>query len=154
MIEYFKILTFWRPPVVGSVPSHIPNGTGTNVNKESGRVYDKDTVYIVGDAQASVNNPITQQYNAFFIGLVVDPTNHKIIDAGCSSTITITSDFVRSIFVGHNMLIFEAAAEEIRRRYHGSSQKALIVAYKDAQKKYKLALNGREDQGLLPSGTV
>ncbi|GAA4840255.1 DUF3870 domain-containing protein [Paenibacillus vulneris] len=116
--------------------------------------YDKDTIYIVGDAQVPLNNPITQQFSAFFIGLVVDTTNHKIIDAGCSSTIPLTSDFVRSIFIGHHMLNLDPVAEEIRRRYHGSSQKALIVAYKDAQKKYKLALNGREESGYLPSGTV
>ncbi|WP_282937497.1 DUF3870 domain-containing protein [Paenibacillus sp. RC67] len=116
--------------------------------------YDKDTIYIIGDAQVSVNNPITQQFNAFFIGLVVDTTNHKIIDAGCSSTIPLTSEFVRTIFIGHDMLQFDSVADEIRRRYHGSSQKALIVAYKDAQKKYKLALNGREESGYLPSGTV
>jgi hypothetical protein len=124
-------------------------------SKESECVlYDKDTIYIIGDAQASVNNPITQQYSAFFIGLVVDTVSHKIIDAGCSSTIPLTSDFVRSIFIGYNMLLFEVMVEEIRRRYHGSSQKALIVAYKDAQKKYKLALNGREESGFHTSGTV
>ncbi|TVY08694.1 DUF3870 domain-containing protein [Paenibacillus cremeus] len=117
-------------------------------------MYDKDTIYVIGDAQASVNNPITQQYNAFFIGLVVDTTNHKIVDAGCSSTIPITSEFVRSIFIGHNMYAFEAIAEEVRRRYHGSSQKALIVAYKDALKKYKLALSSRDEPGLQASGTV
>ncbi|UUZ81402.1 DUF3870 domain-containing protein [Paenibacillus sp. P26] len=117
-------------------------------------LYDKDTVYIVGDAQASVNNPITQQYSAFFIGLVIDTASHKIVDAGCSSTIPLTSEFVRSIFVGHTMYQFDAVAEEIRRRYHGSSQKALIVAFKDAQKKYKSALNGREEPGYTASGTV
>jgi hypothetical protein len=117
-------------------------------------LYDKDTIYIIGDAQAPGNNPITQQYSAFFIALVVDTSNHKIIDAGCSSTIPLTSDFVRSIFMGHSMLLFEVIAEEIRRRYHGSSQKALIVAFKDAQKKYKLALNGREESGFHASGTV
>jgi hypothetical protein len=124
-------------------------------SKESERMlYDKDTIYIIGDAQASENNPITQQYSAFFIGLVVDTASHKIIDAGCSSTIPLTSDFVSSIFIGHSILVFEVMAEEIRRRYHGSSQKALIVAYKDAQKKYKLALNGREESGFHASGTV
>jgi hypothetical protein len=109
-------------------------------------MYDKNTIYVIGDAQASVNNPITQQYSAFFIGLVIDTASHKIIDAGCSSTIALTSDFVRSIFIGHQILNYDAVADEIRRRYHGSSQKALIVAYKDAQKKYKLTLNGQEDQ--------
>ncbi|KEQ25349.1 MULTISPECIES: DUF3870 domain-containing protein [Paenibacillus] len=115
--------------------------------------YDKDTVYVVGDAQTSLNNPITQQYSAFFIGLVVDTTNHKIVDAGCSSTIPLTSQFVRSLFVGQSILAFEPVADEIKRRYHGSSQKAIIVAFKDAQKKYKLALNGRDcDSGA--SGTA
>ncbi|WP_058302128.1 DUF3870 domain-containing protein [Gorillibacterium timonense] len=106
--------------------------------------YDKSTVYVIGDAQASVNNPITQQYNAFFIGLVVDSKDHTIVDAGCSSTIELTSDFVKSIFTGHSILNLEPVAEEIRRRYHGSSQKALIVAFKDAQKKYKNALGLRD----------
>ncbi|ANE45281.1 hypothetical protein SY83_01860 [Paenibacillus swuensis] len=117
-------------------------------------LYDKDTVYVIGDAQASVNNPITQRYSAFFIGLVVDTASHKIVDAGCSSTIPLTSEFVRSIFIGHNILHYEPIAEEIRRRYHGSSQKALIVAYKDAQKKYNHTLNGRKEQVLPSSGTV
>jgi hypothetical protein len=108
-------------------------------------VYDKDTIYIVGDAQVSANNPITQQFNAFFIGLVVDTTNHKIIDAGCSSTISLTSDFIYSILVGHSMLSFDLVAKEIRRRYYGSSQKALVVAFKDAQKKYELALKTWEE---------
>ncbi|MCS7460995.1 DUF3870 domain-containing protein [Paenibacillus doosanensis] len=114
--------------------------------------YDKDTVYIIGDAQVSVNNPITQQFNAFFIGLVVDTTNHKIVDAGCSSMIPLTSEFVRSLLIGQNMLQLETASDEIRRRYHGSSQKALIVAFKDAQKKYKSALQGREETKLSSSG--
>ncbi|MET3545845.1 hypothetical protein ABID47_002456 [Paenibacillus favisporus] len=108
------------------------------------QLYDKDTIYIVGDAQTSVNNPITQQYSAFFIGLVVDTVSHKIVDAACSSTIPLTSQFVRSIFLGKSMLSLEPVAEEIRTRYYGSSQKAIIVAFKDAQKKYKLALSSRE----------
>ncbi|WP_438433138.1 DUF3870 domain-containing protein [Gorillibacterium sp. sgz500922] len=106
--------------------------------------YAKSTLYVIGDAQASVNNPITQQYSAFFIGLVVDSTDHTILDAACSSTIALTSDFVKSIFIGHSILALEPVAEEIRRRYHGSSQKALIVAFKDAQKKYKTALDLRD----------
>ncbi|GIP37746.1 hypothetical protein J31TS4_10260 [Paenibacillus sp. J31TS4] len=114
-------------------------------------MYDKDTVYVVGDAQTSVNNPITQQYSAFFVSMVVDTTNHKIVDAGCSATIPLTSNFVRSLLIGHSMLELEPVADDIRRRYHGSSQKALIVAFKDAQKKYKLALAGREDPEIAVS---
>ncbi|ASS66898.1 MULTISPECIES: DUF3870 domain-containing protein [Paenibacillus] len=102
--------------------------------------FDKNTLYLIGDAQSSVNNPITQQYSAFFIGLVVGKESGIIIDAGCSSTIPLTSEFVRSIFIGHSVLDVELVAEEIRSRYHGSSQKALIVAFKDASKKFKSTL--------------
>ena len=106
-------------------------------------MFNSDTIYIIGDAQASNNNPITQQFNSFFIGLVIDTTNHKIIDAGCSATILITSDFVKSLFLNQNMFDNETIENEIRLRYFGSSQKALVVAFKDAQKKYKGALQTR-----------
>ena len=106
-------------------------------------MFDKDTIYIVGDAQSSSNNPITQQYSVFFIGLVVDTSNDKIVEAACSSTVQLTSDFARSIFIGHSIMASEAIGEEIRYRYFGSSQKTLIAAFKDAQKKYKQALSVR-----------
>lgn len=109
-------------------------------------VFDKDTVYIVGDAQSSSNNPITQQFSAFFIGLVVDTSNHKIVEASCSSTIQLTSDFTRSLFVGHSILDLDKVGDEIRYRYFGSSQKTLIAAFKDAHKKYKQAIAFREKQ--------
>ncbi|NGQ94397.1 DUF3870 domain-containing protein [Brevibacillus sp. SYP-B805] len=111
-------------------------------------MFDRDTVYLVGDAQSPSNNPITQQFSGFFIGLVVDTTNGKIVDAGCSSTIQLTSDFVRSIFVGQSILDTHEVESQIRLRYFGQSQKALVVAFKDAQKKYKLALEARERAAL------
>ncbi|QJC53492.1 DUF3870 domain-containing protein [Paenibacillus albicereus] len=116
--------------------------------------YDRSTLYVIGDAQSSVNNPITQQYSAFFIGLVVEPDTGVIVDAGCSSTIPLTSEFVKSIFVGCSVLDVEAVSDEIRRRYHGSSQKALIVAFKDASKKFKSTRNGREEREQPTSGSV
>lgn len=107
-------------------------------------MFDKDTIYIVGDAQSSSNNPITQQFSAFFIGLVIDTTNDKIVEAGCSSTIQLTSDFIRSLFVSRSIMESDEIGEEIRCRYFGSSQKALIAAFKDAQKKYRQALSARQ----------
>jgi hypothetical protein len=114
-------------------------------------VYDRETLYLVGDAQAPSNNPITQQFNSFFIALVVDPSNDKIIDAGCSSTIQLTNDFVRSILVGQSILSTTEVETQIRTRYFGSSQKALVVAFKDAQKKYKLAKEAREKLSMTES---
>jgi len=101
-------------------------------------LYNQNTVYVIGDAKAPQNNPITKKYSQFFLALVIDVTNDEIIDSECSSTIQLTNQFVRSLFIGRH--IFDANVEEdIRRRYMGASQKALIVAFHDAKYKYEQA---------------
>lgn len=99
-------------------------------------MYSKDTIYIIGDSKTASNNPIMQKFNAFFIGLVVDRTTHIIIDADCSATISLTTSFVRQLFIGQSMLNMDGVIHEINTRYFGSSQKALTVAFKNAQIKY------------------
>lgn len=100
-------------------------------------MYNSDTVYIVGDAKSPENNPITKQYQAFFIAFVIERATGKIVDAECSATVAITKRFVASLFIGKNMNDSVAVTEDVNERYFGSSQKALIVAFKDAQKKFK-----------------
>lgn len=99
-------------------------------------MYSKDTIYIIGDAKTTSNNPITQQFNAFFIGLVVDRSSHLIVDADCSATIALTSSFVKHLFVGQSIMNVDGVIHEITTRYFGSSQKALTVAFKNAGIKY------------------
>ena len=99
-------------------------------------MYNKDTIYIIGDSKTTSNNPIMQQFNAFFIGLVVDRTNHMIVDADCSATISLTSSFMKQLFFGQSMLNIDGVINEINTRYFGSSQKALTVAFKNAHIKY------------------
>jgi hypothetical protein len=100
-------------------------------------MYQDSTVYIIGDSKTSSNNPIMQKYNGFFIALVIDRDTHKIEDAECSSTIELTSLFVKSLFAGRSMLEEDGILSEIESRYFGSSQKALMVAFKNASIKYK-----------------
>ncbi|WP_338751160.1 DUF3870 domain-containing protein [Bacillus sp. FJAT-52991] len=99
-------------------------------------MYDKNTIFIIGDAKASQNNPITKKYNQYFLAIVVDQTDGKIIDVECSATVDITKHFVRSLFIGRH-IDDPSIVEDISQRYFGSSQKALIVAFNDAQKKYQ-----------------
>lgn len=102
------------------------------------RMYNHHTVYIIGDAKASQNNPITKKYNQYFLALVIDYTNDQIVDSECSATVGATNRFVYSLFVGRK--INDPNIEiDIQRRYHGSSQKALIVAFNDAKTKYEQA---------------
>ncbi|PIC73948.1 DUF3870 domain-containing protein [Sporosarcina sp. P17b] len=101
-------------------------------------MYNQDSIYVIGDAKASLNNPITKQYNQFFLALVIDSSTDEIIDSECSSTIQLTNQFVRSLFIGYKVHD-ESIESNISKRYHGASQKALIVAFRDAKSKYDQA---------------
>ncbi|MFJ7638914.1 DUF3870 domain-containing protein [Peribacillus sp. NPDC097225] len=103
-------------------------------------MFQENTVYIVGESKAASNNPITQQFNCFFIGLVIDSDTHEIVDVECSTTISLTSKFIRSMLNGHSILQSDVLEKEIEKRYFGSSQKALTVAIRNASIKY-LQLN-------------
>ena len=107
-------------------------------------IFDENAIYIVGNAKSSQNNPITQLYGQFFLGFVVEKTGGKILAYGVSATISVTSDFVSSLFVGRSLLDdAESVKKMVENRYFGSSQKAILVAFKDAQKKYNQILSGQ-----------
>jgi hypothetical protein len=98
---------------------------------------DDNTVYIVGESRTNMDNAITVIYNSFYIGFEINVETDEIVDLGCTHTLKITENFIKKIFVGKNIVKFEKNAEEvIKKRYHGTSQKAVIVSYKDALKKY------------------
>ncbi len=100
-------------------------------------MYGKNTVYVVGNSKTNADNAITIRFNSFFIGFVVDTEDDAIVDLDCSATIRTTDEFVRSLFIGRKMTEFSSnLEEEIKRRYHGSSQRAIIVAFKDAKIQY------------------
>ncbi|KMY54175.1 MULTISPECIES: DUF3870 domain-containing protein [Bacillaceae] len=105
-------------------------------------MFHKDTIYVIGDSKTASNNPIMQQFNSYFIGLVIDRNSHRILEAECSSTISLTSKFVQSIFNGRSMMEVEEIISDIESRYFGASQKALIVAFKNAHIKYNQIING------------
>lgn len=106
-------------------------------------MFAENTIYIVGNAKSQQNNPITHQYGQFFIGFVVDRETGKIVSCGSSSTISVTSEFICSLFTGKSLQDdFEVIKQMVESRYFGSSQKAILVAYKDAQKKFSRIING------------
>jgi len=101
-------------------------------------IYDKNSIYIVGSSKTSSSNAITTNFNEFFIGFVVNKKDDKIIDLSCTSILRTTEKFIWSIFINKQLNEYDISIEnDIRNRYFGSSQKAIIVAYKDAFKKYK-----------------
>jgi len=97
----------------------------------------QETVYIVGDSKTNIDNAITSIYNSYYIAFEIDVGTDQIIDVGCTHTIDITESFIKKIFLGKSIIDFDRIVQEIYRRYHGTSQKAIIVSYKDALKKYR-----------------
>lgn len=95
------------------------------------------TIYLTGEAKAPSNNPITSQWGLFFIGLIVDTETHVITAADCTATLTLTVEFVRELLVGRSLLDDDSLVESITDRYHGSSQRALATAVRNAAAKYR-----------------
>jgi hypothetical protein len=107
-------------------------------------IFPDNAIYIVGNAKTQQSNPITHHYGQFFVGFVVERDSGKIQACGVSATISVTNDFVASLFTGRSLLDdAETIRELLESRYFGSSQKALLVAFKDAQKKYGRLRNGQ-----------
>ena len=100
-------------------------------------MYTWNTVYVVGESRTNQDNAITIIYNSFYIGLEVNTETDEIVDVGCTHTMRITEKFIKSIFIGKRLAQYDKNIEdEIKIRYQGTSQKAIIVSYKDALKKY------------------
>jgi len=97
------------------------------------------TYYFVGDAQVASNNPIFQQYGAFFIGLEIK-AGGRIVNASCNAILPLTRRFIRQLLVGKNINNIEALCADVENHYHGSSQRAVVVALKDAFRKYSSKL--------------
>ena len=95
--------------------------------------YPNNTIYLVGHAKVSDDNPIKQNCDIFFLPFVVDGLTHRIVDVSCNAVLDITRDFIRALLVGCDLLDgMDEITEKVRRRYFGSSQKAIIAAVKDA----------------------
>lgn len=100
-------------------------------------MYHKNTVFVVGHGKTGVDNAITSNYKIFFVGFVIDATSDEIVDLECTATLDITKRFISSIFLRRSFAAYDKKLEEeILSRYFGTSQKALVTAYKDAQKRY------------------
>lgn len=83
-----------------------------------------------------MDNAITIIYNSFYIAFDVNIQTGEIMDLGCTHTLDLTEKFIKKIFIGKDIRNTDIIENEIKRRYHGTSQKAVIVSYKDALKKF------------------
>ena len=105
--------------------------------------YGKDTIYIIGIAKSQQHNPITQQYGRFLLGFVINRNTGDILSCGSTVVMKSTYDFLDELFQGRNIETDgELIRSEIENRYFGASQKAILVAYRDAQRRFRLYRQG------------
>lgn len=100
-------------------------------------IYSKNTIYIIGTARISSNDPISAMFDIFFIGIILERDSGKIVDITCNMVRPVTSDFIKSMLLDYNLKDdIEEIVEEVKDRFHGIAQKAVIAAIKDARNKY------------------
>ena len=69
----------------------------------------------------------------------VDDLTSKVLDFSCTHTISTTEAFLRKLFCGVRFLpeIDVWLENTLNRRYGGSSRRAVLVAYRDALKRWR-----------------
>lgn len=107
-------------------------------------MYGPNTIYILGLAKSQQNNPITHQYgNRFLLGFVIDKDTGRIESCGSSVVMQTTYNFLNDLFAGRNLLTDgDLIKREVENRYFGASQKAILAAFRDAQRRYSLYRQG------------
>lgn len=100
-------------------------------------LYKKNTIYILGTSKIGRSDPISAVYEIFFVGVILNREDGEIVDATCNMVRDVTTDFIRSILIGYNLVDDIAEIEaEIKDRFYGMAQKAVIASVKDARNKY------------------
>ena len=96
------------------------------------------TIYITGEARTTIDNAITKMFGTFYIAFEIILSTDEIINMDCNATLRLTRDFIKRIFLNHNIIKDEEILKkEIATRYFGSSSKAILTAYHDTLQHYK-----------------
>jgi len=100
-------------------------------------LYEKDTIYVLGTAKIGKSDPISAMYEIFFVGMILNRNTGDIVDATCNMVRDVTTDFIRSILIGYNLVDeIDEIESEIKDRFYGMAQKAVIASVKDGRNKY------------------
>ena len=102
-------------------------------------MYDKNTILVVGQAKPSKEDAIYNLHGEFYISLVLDRENGKILDMDCNTILEVTKNFVASMLIGRSLRDdVQVLEKEIKERYFALTQKPLIACIKDAHNRYMM----------------
>ena len=97
-----------------------------------------ETIFLTGYARLPAGITASKLSDVVGVGVEVDPTSGRVVDAECTLATALARDFFRRLIVGRSLdSEFGAIVKTIERRYHGSAQKALVTALKTVLEKYQ-----------------
>lgn len=102
--------------------------------------YPEDSVFVTGVAKVSKDDAINAMYGTFSLSMVIDIRNNHIVSINGNMVMEETNNFMASLLVGKNIVTdVDEMCDILRRRFLALSQKAVIVALRDAQNHYLMA---------------
>ena len=108
-------------------------------------MYDRNTILVVGQAKPSRDDAIYNLHGEFYVSLVVEKDTGKILDVECNTILSVTKNFVASMFLGKSIKTdLELMEKEIKERYFALTQKPLIACVKDAHNRYMVAAGRKQ----------
>ncbi len=101
--------------------------------------YPEKTIYVSSFAKLPTGIPSESVYKALDVGLIINTETGIIENASVTLLTDVAAEFLRDIIVGFNIKEddLETLFDKIKTRYHGSAQKAIIVAIKKVVEKYE-----------------
>lgn len=95
------------------------------------------SVFVIGESRTNADNAITKIYGTFYMAFEVDDETFEVLDFSCTHTIDTTQAYLRKLFLGQSFpQIDEWLEDKLSCCYGGSSRKAVLVAYRDALKRW------------------
>lgn len=106
-------------------------------------IYSKKTIYISSFAKLPLGIPSECVYKTLDVGLVINTETGVIENASVTLLTDTPIEFLREIIIGFNVRDenLDILLEEIKSRYHGSAQKAILVALRKVVEKYEALMS-------------
>ncbi len=102
--------------------------------------YPEDSVFVTGVAKVTKDDAINAVYGTFSLSMVIDIRSNRIVSISGNMVMQETNDFVAQLLVGKNIVTeVDQMCDILRKRFLALSQKAVIVALRDAQNHYLMA---------------
>ncbi|WP_042476334.1 DUF3870 domain-containing protein [Bacillus ndiopicus] len=100
------------------------------------------TIICTGYARLPEGMAAKNLYGVMGIGFEIDSETDRIINVSSTFVTSMCSDFLQSIFVGHDMKLgLEEQIEQFENRYFALGKKAVSVAIRDAHNQFLIYKN-------------